>query len=165
MYTARVRPILTYSSIMWWQAMRKKYNGTKLKRIQRTAYSGITGALQSSPANILNVLLHLLPMEHPTWDAVGCSPESGYFTTTAKSYSHSRQNSLGILDIPNRLRHMQVELQEEFCCGFSNQGRREYWQSIARLWHSIVHRQIKYGLWRAGVSSDTPQSLDHTERY
>ena len=91
MYTAVVRPILTYGSIVWWQALKKKYNRTKLNRIQRTACAGATGALQSCPADALNVLLHLLPLDLHIKYVAACSAvrlrESGCWA--AKSYGHS----------------------------------------------------------------------------
>jgi len=63
MYTAVVRPILTYGALVWWPALSKQYNIDKLKRTQRAACAGATGAMRSCPFAVLNVLLNLLPID------------------------------------------------------------------------------------------------------
>jgi len=42
MYTAVVRPILTYGALVWWPALSRQYNIDKLKRIQGAACAGAT---------------------------------------------------------------------------------------------------------------------------
>lgn len=59
MYIADVHPILTYGSIVRWQALTKKYNRTELNRIQTTAYADAAAALQSYPAKTPNSTLTL----------------------------------------------------------------------------------------------------------
>jgi ribonuclease HI len=63
MYTAVVRPILTYGATTWWPAIEKKQNISAMDKIQRTAMIGATGALRTCPTNALNVILHLMPID------------------------------------------------------------------------------------------------------
>ncbi|XP_055858922.1 retrovirus-related Pol polyprotein from type-1 retrotransposable element R1 isoform X1 [Episyrphus balteatus] len=95
-YTAVVRPILTYGAIVWWPALNKAYNINKLKKIQRTASVGTTGALRSCPTEALNVLLHLLPIDLHIKYQVSCSvlrlKETGSWK--AKSFGHSDTTNL-----------------------------------------------------------------------
>lgn len=63
LYTAIVRPILTYGVLVWWTAMEKNCYFNKLTRIQRAACVSITGAISSTPTAALEVMLHLLPLD------------------------------------------------------------------------------------------------------
>lgn len=92
MYTAVVRPIMTHGALVWWPALTKGYNQTKLGRIQRTAGIGVTGALRSTPTQALSVLLHLLPIDlHIKSQALQTAlrlRESGCWK--ARPYGHGR---------------------------------------------------------------------------
>lgn len=62
-YTAIVRPILTYGVLVWWTALEKAIHIKKLTKVQRAACLGVTGALHSAPTAALEVMLHLIPMD------------------------------------------------------------------------------------------------------
>ncbi|XP_070144620.1 uncharacterized protein [Drosophila kikkawai] len=64
LYTAVVRPIITYGALVWWPALTRAYNVQKLTRIQRSACAGATGGLRSCPAAALNAILNIIPIEH-----------------------------------------------------------------------------------------------------
>ena len=49
LYTAIVRPILTYGAVVWITGLENKENRTILNRIQRLACKMITGAMRSTP--------------------------------------------------------------------------------------------------------------------
>ncbi|XP_055856174.1 uncharacterized protein LOC129919340 [Episyrphus balteatus] len=59
MYTAIIRPILTYSSIVWWEAVEKSSYLKNLNKVQRLACIGITGAQRSTPQAGLEMILDL----------------------------------------------------------------------------------------------------------
>jgi ribonuclease HI len=61
-YTAIIRPIVTYASIVWWERTTIKYIITKLNSLQRLACLMITGASRSTPTASLEVLLDLPPL-------------------------------------------------------------------------------------------------------
>lgn len=63
MYTAVIRPILTYGALVWWEALEKGCNKQKMNRIQRTACVGVTGAIRTCPTDALNTMLNLLPID------------------------------------------------------------------------------------------------------
>lgn len=98
MYTAIVRPILTYGSTVWWPALKKQYNRTKLGRVQRGASMCITGALRTTPRDALDAILYLLPPDLHIQYLATCSAvrlrEMGHWLT--KPYGHSR--ILGTVD-------------------------------------------------------------------
>ncbi|XP_017490460.1 PREDICTED: uncharacterized protein LOC108378663 [Rhagoletis zephyria] len=55
MYTAIIRPILTYGALVWWPGLSRQYNVSKLRSIQRAASAGVTGAI----LNLIPIDLHL----------------------------------------------------------------------------------------------------------
>ncbi|OFC59623.1 hypothetical protein BBW68_14995 [Candidatus Erwinia dacicola] len=63
LYTAVVRPIMTYGILVWWPVMEKKYAVKRMESIQRAASICISGALRTTPSQALNVILHLLPTD------------------------------------------------------------------------------------------------------
>lgn len=63
MYTAIIRPIITYGAIVWWKATETKSYLGNLEKVQRIACMGITGAARSTPQAALEVLLSLPPLE------------------------------------------------------------------------------------------------------
>ncbi|XP_053968462.1 uncharacterized protein LOC128869891 [Anastrepha ludens] len=63
LYTAIVRPIMTYGVLVWWPSLDKKTSIKKLDSIQRAASLSITGALKTTPTSALSVMLHLLPID------------------------------------------------------------------------------------------------------
>ncbi|XP_017464533.1 PREDICTED: uncharacterized protein LOC108357952 [Rhagoletis zephyria] len=63
MYTAIVRPIISYGALVWWPALTKDYIDKKIGGIQRSTAASVTGAMRSCPKDVLNVLLDLLPID------------------------------------------------------------------------------------------------------
>ena len=58
-YTAVVRPILTYGCVVWWTALNKKTYLENITKVQRLACLFITGAMRSTPTSALEVMLGL----------------------------------------------------------------------------------------------------------
>lgn len=63
LYTAVVRPILMYGSLVWWPALEKKVNRDRVGRVQRLACLLTTGCLRSTPTKALETILHLIPLD------------------------------------------------------------------------------------------------------
>lgn len=63
MYTAIIRPILTYGAVVWWEAVQTNSYLSNLNKVQRLACLGITGAIKSTPQVGLESILHLLPID------------------------------------------------------------------------------------------------------
>lgn len=61
-YTAIVRPRVTYASMIWWNKTTETTAQKKLAKLQRLACIAITGAMKGTPSNALNALLNLLPL-------------------------------------------------------------------------------------------------------
>lgn len=61
-YTAIVRPRITYASLVWWPKTKVKYAQKKLEKLQRLAAISITGAMRSTPSKALDAILNLLPL-------------------------------------------------------------------------------------------------------
>ena len=62
-YTALVRPTLTYAAMTWINGLYKQQNLAKLKSVQRLANILITGALPSSPGDPLNMITNTIPID------------------------------------------------------------------------------------------------------
>uniref|UniRef100_A0A146MFR7 Uncharacterized protein n=1 Tax=Lygus hesperus TaxID=30085 RepID=A0A146MFR7_LYGHE len=62
LYTAVVRPIITYASIVWWPKTRQATVQKNLTKVQRQACLGITGAMPTCPTAAMDVLLDLSPL-------------------------------------------------------------------------------------------------------
>ena len=62
-YTAVVRPTLTYAAMTWINGIYKQHNLAKLKSVQRLANILITGALPSSPGDPLNMITNMIPID------------------------------------------------------------------------------------------------------
>ncbi|XP_055632100.1 uncharacterized protein LOC129771961 [Toxorhynchites rutilus septentrionalis] len=61
-YTAIVRPRITYASLVWWPKTKFKHAQEKLGKLQRLATISITGAIRSTPSKALDAMLNLLPL-------------------------------------------------------------------------------------------------------
>ena len=61
-YTAIVRPQLTYGSIVWVSALAKKHLCKKLNSLQRMACKMITSGIHSTPTMGMEILVGLLPL-------------------------------------------------------------------------------------------------------
>ncbi|XP_062710910.1 uncharacterized protein LOC134288974 [Aedes albopictus] len=61
-YTAIIRPKVTYASFVWWPKTREATTQSKLAKIQRLASIAVTGAMRSTPSKALDAILNLLPL-------------------------------------------------------------------------------------------------------
>lgn len=62
MYTAIVRPMVSYASVAWYKKATQKQTVAKLGSLQRIACVIATGALSSSPTAALEAMLNLTPL-------------------------------------------------------------------------------------------------------
>jgi len=62
MYTAIIRPSLTYAAVVWWPRVNLKRASRKLEHLQRLACLYITGALRTTPTKALEIIVDLLPL-------------------------------------------------------------------------------------------------------
>ena len=62
-YTAVVRPLLTYAATIWLNGMYKKKNLTLFNSVQRLGNILVTGALPSSPGTALNIITGTIPID------------------------------------------------------------------------------------------------------
>ena len=61
-YTAMIRPVITYACTSWVGGLNKKYLVKKLARVQRLACLMISSAFPSTPTGALEVLLNIMPI-------------------------------------------------------------------------------------------------------
>jgi hypothetical protein len=61
-YTMVIRPVLPYSSMVWWPKIRYNVSRTELSKIKRLACLAITGAMKTTPTAAMEVLLGLPPL-------------------------------------------------------------------------------------------------------
>jgi hypothetical protein len=52
-----VRPVITYTTIVWWPRVQHKTSRAKLSKLQRLVCLGITGAIRMAPTAPVEVLL------------------------------------------------------------------------------------------------------------
>ncbi|XP_050684276.1 uncharacterized protein LOC126979109 [Leptidea sinapis] len=62
LYTAIVRPLISYGSVVWCRKIAQKTVIAKLRSLQRTACAITTGDMTSTPGAALNALLNLPPL-------------------------------------------------------------------------------------------------------
>ncbi|XP_053968949.1 uncharacterized protein LOC128870357 [Anastrepha ludens] len=62
-YTAVVRPILLYGTLVWWTATKTLTYLMPLERIQRLAALCITGAMKTTPTAALEMILRMPPID------------------------------------------------------------------------------------------------------
>lgn len=73
MYTSVIRPILSYGAMVWWPVAEKTSTMKLLYRVQRSACIGITGAMRTCPAEALNAMLHIIPIDLHITASAACS--------------------------------------------------------------------------------------------
>ena len=61
-YTAMIRPVITYACTSWVGGLNKKYLAKKLSRVQRLACLIISSAFPSTPTGALEMLLNIMPI-------------------------------------------------------------------------------------------------------
>ena len=62
-YTAIIRPTITYAAVVWWSRVDKKVACNKLNHIQRLACLYITGAVRTTPTLALEIIVGLRPLD------------------------------------------------------------------------------------------------------
>ena len=62
MYTAIVRPMLTYGSFIWYKEAEKTSFRIKMNKLQRLACVLTTGAMRTTPTAALEIILNLPPL-------------------------------------------------------------------------------------------------------
>lgn len=62
LYTAVIRPIITYGSVVWWPRTRLATTKTKLRSLQRLASVAATSCMRTTPSAALEYLLDLKPL-------------------------------------------------------------------------------------------------------
>ena len=62
-YTAMIRPIMSYACLSWAGGLNKKYLVRKLKMVQRLACLMISSAFLGTPTGALEILLNITPIE------------------------------------------------------------------------------------------------------
>ena len=62
-YTAMIRPIMSYACVLWAGGLNKKYLVRKLIKVQRSACLMISSAFPGTPTGPLKILLELTPIE------------------------------------------------------------------------------------------------------
>ena len=63
LYTAIIRPMLSYASVVWWpKTLRKSVQG-QLSQVQRLACLSVTGAVRTAPTAALEVMLNIPPLD------------------------------------------------------------------------------------------------------
>ena len=92
MYTARIRSIVTYAALIWWEGMNKDKNRKILTKVQRLAALGTTGTKKNTALAALATTLEHQPIE---WYMKGLAAEralrlreSNLWKTS--NYGHSR---------------------------------------------------------------------------
>jgi ribonuclease HI len=61
-YTAIIRPMLLYASLVWWEATEKEVNNRKLQTIQRMACRFTLGGMRTTPTAAMETMLNILPV-------------------------------------------------------------------------------------------------------
>ena len=109
MYTAIIRPILTYGCVAWVSGLRRKDNVNKLTQVQRLACKMMTGCMRSTPTAGMEVILGLTPIEiHITEAALATTTRlhrTGHWKDTENSSPNSHTAIL------NAIRNEIPELQ------------------------------------------------------
>ena len=62
-YTAMIRPIMSYACVSWAGSLNKKYLVRKLTKVQRLACLMISSAFPGTPTGALEILLNITPIE------------------------------------------------------------------------------------------------------
>ena len=62
-YTAMIRPIMSYTCVSWAGGLSKKYLMRKLTKVQRLAYLMILSAFPGTPTGALEILLNITPIK------------------------------------------------------------------------------------------------------
>ena len=99
-YTAIVRPQITYGAVVWITALNKKHICKKLNSLQRQALKMITSSIHSAPTAGMEILTGLLPLnDFITMSAINCSvrlDRIGHWNV--KNYDLHNKSHIGLLE-------------------------------------------------------------------
>lgn len=152
-YSAIIRPILTYGSLVWWTSLNYKTTTLSISRVQRQACLAVTGALKSTPNDALDVILGIPPLkEHILQYAASAALRlkcSGQWVT--KSYGHANILNKFELDSNQRYDHMSpiYNFENSFTTSIPT---REDWQKqrftqSSRHCHLYGRLEVGCGMW------------------
>ena len=102
-YTAIVRPILTYGCFVWWNCLNKVSYQNLINKVQRSAGILITGAMKTTSSNALNAILNLMPLDLYTSNVAAV-----WMHRLKGNTSHPNQK-IGHMCLPEKF-HMKGEL-------------------------------------------------------
>ena len=63
LYTAIVRPVVTYGCHVWWPVVTKKVHSDSINRINRLALLCMTNAMRTTPTAALEIMLNIPPLD------------------------------------------------------------------------------------------------------
>lgn len=142
-YSAIIRPRLTYAALVWWPKTKQKTAQKKLEKLQRLICISITGAMRSTPTNALNAALHLLPLYQYVQMEAGKSALR--LRRTENLFKNSLIEHLGILKELNIDPHV-----------FMNEDWMEYTLNLDITYKVILtDRQV----WESGGPSLPPGAI------
>ena len=120
LYTAIIRPIMTYCASIWTRATYTKHNAIKIRRVQALALRIMTGAMPSTPFISLNLLTNTPDIITYLWGeaAKGAERLRAYGTWsledlaitkgTIKAHTAIKNNFMDDLNIPNTERDLSI---------------------------------------------------------
>ena len=62
-YTAVIRPKLSYAALIWVNGLKTQHNHEKMTKLQRLATKMITGAMDSTPTTALDTIADVTPVK------------------------------------------------------------------------------------------------------
>lgn len=103
MYTAIIRPILSYGSIVWWTALDKACNLKEINKIHRISLISITGAFKTTATASLEIILNVLPIDLYIKETASKSAIRLSQSSLFKKNSYGHSNILGTLIGPSMI--------------------------------------------------------------
>ena len=64
-YTAVIRPVITYAAVVWWPRVNLVTVTRQLEHLQRLACLSITGAMRTTPTAAMELIIGIVPL--PGW--------------------------------------------------------------------------------------------------
>ena len=112
MYTALVRPILSYACPVWINAINKTTNSKKLERIQRRACMATLNAIHSTPTAGMEVMIDLLPITvHLKKEAISSylrMKENGNWRAVSGESSSHKSHSTILTKLTENLKELNM---------------------------------------------------------
>jgi hypothetical protein len=63
LYVAIVKPTISFASLIWWPGCQMVSAKKRLRKVQRLACLGVTGAIRTTPTGAMEALTGLLPLD------------------------------------------------------------------------------------------------------